>query len=72
MEQKELHEVHDMINDVWQFIKTHAAVTDKDEYWDELLTSADDIWFKHDKHPLCRGLLTECVKHLEREVHQDG
>ena len=39
---------------------------------DELLTSADDIWFKHDKHPLCRGLLTECVKHLEREVHQDG
>ena len=70
MQNNELLELASIMTDVWEWLKKQYPVSDKDEYWDELLSSADDIWFKHDKHPLCRGLLTECVKHLEREVHQ--
>lgn len=71
MTEQELKQIHAIINDVWQFIKNHAAVTDTDEYWDELLASADAIWFKHDKHPLCRTLLTDCAKYIESQVHHE-
>lgn len=69
MDEKELKETHEIINDVWQFIKCFAHVVDTDAYWDSMIATADEIWFKHNKSELCRNLTLVCMQHLEKKVH---
>ena len=72
MNEEELKQIYAIINDIWQFMKQFGPeVCDNDEYWDGLLAAADAIWEKHEKHPLCRTLLTDCAKYIESQVHHE-
>lgn len=64
MDEKELKETHEIINDVWQFIKCFAHVVDTDAYWDSMIATSDEIWFKHNKSELCKNLLYVCMKYF--------
>lgn len=66
MDKGELKEIYSIINDVWQFIRSHADITDTDEYWDKVVSDADVVNDKHNDNKLCRAFLVACMQHLER------
>ena len=65
MDKDELKEIYSIINDVWQFIRLHADITDTDEYWDKVVSDADVVNDKHNDNKLCRAFLVACMQHLE-------
>ena len=65
----DLKEIHETINDVWKFTKAHVPVIDTDEYWAGIIADADDVWRRHGKTEFCRGILTCCMRELEKSVN---
>ncbi len=70
MTEQELKELHSIINDTWQYFKHFSDITDTDAYWDDLIRTADEIWYRHNQHPLCRAYLEATMKYLEKQVHE--
>lgn len=61
----ELRKIHDIINDVWRFMKKYYPAKDADEYWSAMTDEANDIWLKHDKHVFCQKMIITCMKYLQ-------
>ena len=66
--EQELHQIHSIINDIWQYIKQHSDIQDTDEYWDSLITDSNIIWEKHDRHDLCQDLIYATAKWFDKRA----
>lgn len=70
MQNTEISELARIMTDLWNWLKGHIEVVDTDAYWDDLIRTADEIWYRHDKHPLCRAYLEATMKYLESQMHE--
>lgn len=69
MNETELRQMHDIINDVWKLLKANTDTRDDDEYWDNLISAGNDIWERHDRHPLSMIMVSAVCEYLDKE-HQ--
>ena len=69
--ENELHQIHDIITDIWLFLKKYYPKNcphfNSDEYWSDAMQDANNIWLKHDRNILCQKMITVCIKYLQKE-----
>ncbi len=59
--------IHSFITDFWKYIKTTIDITDNDEYWHRVDVLGNELYAKHNNHPLALKLILAYVDYLEDE-----
>lgn len=67
MEQGEIKQIYELILDFWKYIKATIDITDNDEYWHRVDILGNELYTKHNNHPLALKLILAYVDYLEDE-----
>lgn len=67
MEQGKIKQIYELILDFWKYIKATIDITDNDEYWHRVDVLSNELYTKHNNHPLALKLILAYVDYLEDE-----
>lgn len=67
MSKVNLRAVYEFILDFWSCIKATIDFTDSDEYWNNLAQLENELYEKHNRHPLAYKLIWAYNDYLEDE-----
>ena len=66
MTDTELKQRHEIVQAAWQLLKSHSDIQDTDEYWEQLVNEATEIYEKY-KTQFAKDMMIAVLNELERE-----
>ena len=70
MNEESLKQHHQIIVETWQLLKSHSDIQDTDEYWEQLVNEATEIYERY-KTKFAKDMVIAVLNELERERNHD-
>ena len=70
MTDTELKQRHEIVQAAWQLLKSHSDIQDTDEYWEQLVNEATEIYERY-KTKFAKDMVIAVLNELERERNHD-
>ena len=67
---QEIPEMAGFMKDFWIYMKDYWKPDDTDEYFAQLMSAGDELWYKYGRDGLIRQLLLAYMKSREEALHE--